>query len=36
LLYGTCEIAIHETRLVQQVFGAIQEYTGIDKPEWLL
>jgi transposase-like protein len=36
LLYGTCEVAIHNTRLVQQVFGAIQEYTGIEKPEWLM
>jgi transposase-like protein len=36
LLYGTCEIAVHSTRLVQHVLGAIQEYTGIDKPEWLM
>ncbi|MEO8606710.1 MAG: hypothetical protein ABI690_02420 [Chloroflexota bacterium] len=36
LLYGTCEIAIHSTRLIQHVLGAIQEYTGIDKPEWLM
>lgn len=36
LLYGTCALSIHSTRLVQHVLGAIQEYTGIDKPEWLL
>lgn len=36
LLYGTCDIAIYNTRLVQHVLGAIQEYTGIDKPEWLM
>lgn len=36
LLYGMCEIAISVTQLIQHVFGAIQEYSGIDKPEWLL
>jgi hypothetical protein len=36
LLYGTCEVAVHSTRLVQHIFGAIQEYTGIEKPEWLM
>jgi hypothetical protein len=36
LIYGTCDLMVHNTRLVQHVFGAIQEYTGIDKPEWLL
>lgn len=36
LLYGTCDVAVLETRIVQHVFGAIQEYTGIEKPEWLM
>lgn len=36
LLYGTCEVSVHITQIVQHVFGAIQEYTGIDKPEWLM
>jgi hypothetical protein len=36
LLYGTCEISVHETRLIQHVLGAIQEYGGIEKPEWLM
>lgn len=36
LLHGTCVLAVHSTRLVQHVLGAIQEYTGIDKPEWLM
>ncbi|MBA3872786.1 MAG: hypothetical protein H0X30_26935 [Anaerolineae bacterium] len=36
LLYGTMEIAVHETRLSQHVLGAIQEYAGIEKPEWLM
>lgn len=36
LLYGTCEVVVHDTHLVQHVLGAIQEYAGIEKPEWLL
>jgi len=36
LLYGTTEVAVHETRLSQHVLGAIQEYAGIEKPEWLM
>ncbi|MBI1277992.1 MAG: hypothetical protein GC179_07680 [Anaerolineaceae bacterium] len=36
LLYGTCEIAVHLTRVAQHVLGAIQEYAGIEKPEWLM
>jgi DNA-binding CsgD family transcriptional regulator len=36
LLYGVCNVSLNSTRLVQHVLGAIQEYTGIDKPEWLL
>jgi hypothetical protein len=35
LLYGTCSLYVHSTRLVQHIYGAIQEYSGIDKPEWL-
>jgi transposase-like protein len=36
LLYGVCTVRISSTRMVQHVLGAIQEYIGIDKPEWLL
>jgi transcriptional regulator with XRE-family HTH domain len=36
LMYGVCSICVESTQLVQHVLGAIQEYTGIDKPEWLL
>lgn len=36
LLYGVCSVSVYQTRLVQHVLGAIQEYIGIDKPEWLL
>jgi hypothetical protein len=35
LLYGTCSLHVHSTRLVQHIYGAIQEYAGVDKPEWL-
>jgi len=36
LLYGTCEARVKAgTQYVQHIYGAIQEYAGIDKPEWL-
>jgi hypothetical protein len=30
------EIQVGNTQLTQHVFGAIQEYVGIEKPEWLM
>jgi hypothetical protein len=36
LLYGVCVVSVHSVREVQHVYGAIQEYVGIDKPEWVL
>lgn len=35
LPYGTCRIALHRAAVVQSIFGAIQEYGGFDRPEWL-
>lgn len=35
LPYGTCRLTVHSTAIVQHVFGAIQEYGGFDRPEWL-
>jgi hypothetical protein len=35
LPYGTCRLAVHDTRIVQSIFGSIQEYGGFDRPEWL-
>jgi hypothetical protein len=35
LPYGVCAIAIYSTQLVQHVFGAIQEYSDVDEPDWL-
>lgn len=37
LNYGVCHIEVRNgTRLLQHVYGAIQEYAGIEKPEWLM
>jgi hypothetical protein len=35
LPYGTCRVSVHSTALVQSLYGAIQEYSGVDRPEWL-
>jgi transcriptional regulator with XRE-family HTH domain len=35
LPYGTCRVTIHRTQVVQHIYGAIQEYGGFERPEWL-
>jgi hypothetical protein len=35
LPYGTCRVAVSRTRIVQSLYGAIQEIGGFDRPEWL-
>jgi hypothetical protein len=35
LPYGTCRLVVSRTAIVQHIFGAIQEYGGFDRPEWL-
>lgn len=35
LRYGVCTLRVSNTYLVQRIFGAIQEYTGINQPHWL-
>jgi transcriptional regulator with XRE-family HTH domain len=35
LVYGTGRLAVASTAAVQSIYGAIQEYAGIDRPEWL-
>lgn len=35
LMYGTARVFVHSTELVQGIYGAIQEYCGIDHPRWL-
>jgi hypothetical protein len=35
LPFGTCKVSYNDTRTVQSIYGAIQEYAGLDRPEWL-
>ena len=35
LPYGTVRVVVHTTALVQSIYGAIQEYGGFERPEWL-
>lgn len=35
LPYGVCSVYVHSTRIVQHIFGAIQEYGGFEEPRWL-
>lgn len=35
LPYGTCCLSVHSTRIVQSLYGAIQEYGQFSRPEWL-
>lgn len=32
---GICTIGVNNTRLAQHIYGAIQEYAGFERPEWL-
>jgi transcriptional regulator with XRE-family HTH domain len=35
LMYGTARLCVHSTFLIQSIYGAIQEYAGFDRLEWL-
>ena len=35
LPYGTTRVVVHSVRVIQQIYGAIQEYGGFERPEWL-
>ncbi len=35
LRYGTARIAVGSTFIVQSIYGALQEYVGCERPEWL-
>jgi hypothetical protein len=35
LPHGTCRLTVSSTRVVQHIYGAIQDYGGFDRPEWL-
>jgi hypothetical protein len=30
-----CRVSVHGTQVVQTIYGAIQEYGGFGRPEWL-
>ncbi len=35
LPYGTCALVVHSTRIVQTIYGSIQEYGGFSREQWL-
>jgi hypothetical protein len=35
LPHGTTRVSVHSVRVVQQIYGAIQEYGRFERPEWL-
>jgi transcriptional regulator with XRE-family HTH domain len=35
LPFGTCRIVVSRTRVVQTIFGAVQEIGGFERPAWL-
>jgi hypothetical protein len=35
LPYGVCELKLNSTRIVQHIYGAIQEYGGFEESRWL-
>ncbi len=35
LPYGTVRVTVNRTRVVQSIFGSIQEYAGFERQAWL-
>ncbi len=35
LPYGTVRVCVHSTRIIQSIYGSIQEYGRFERPEWL-
>jgi transcriptional regulator with XRE-family HTH domain len=35
LPYGTCKLVVHSSKIVQTIYGSIQEYGAFERPEWL-
>jgi len=35
LPFGTARVVVHSTFVLQSIYGAIQEYAGIARPEWV-
>ena len=36
LPYGTCRLCVYSTEITQRLYGAIQEYGGFEREEWLM
>jgi transcriptional regulator with XRE-family HTH domain len=36
LPHGTCRLCVYDTQLTQHIYGAIQEYGGFEREEWLM
>jgi hypothetical protein len=35
LPYGTVRVTVARTRVIQSIYGSIQEYAGFDREAWL-
>jgi hypothetical protein len=35
LVYGTATVSVCSTAIVQSIYGAIQQYAGIERPAWV-
>jgi transposase-like protein len=35
LIYGICKMQVHDTKIVQTIYGAIKEFANIDDDRWL-
>jgi hypothetical protein len=35
LPHGTCRVRVGSTRIVQSIYGSIQEYAGFEREEWV-
>jgi hypothetical protein len=35
LPYGVCRLSVHSVKHIQHIYGAIQEYSRLDNPEWI-
>lgn len=33
--FGVCKVGVTDTETIQSIYGAIQEYVGIERPQWL-